>query len=106
VPSWLVVLLLCLATHRVTRLVTRDAFPPARAVRTWVQDRTHEEHWLAYLSQCDWCASVWVGGALTGGLAAWVALAARQSWWPWPLWLGVWLTTSTVTGLIAQREPD
>lgn len=98
-------ILVALATHRVTRLITRDVFPPIRAVREWIERRLGSEHWLAYLTQCDWCASVYVAAGLTSGLAVLVARVLHTSWFPWPLWILVGAAASTVTGLIAQREP-
>jgi len=39
VPIWLVIVLVCLATHRVTRFVTRDAFPLVAGPRRWIENR-------------------------------------------------------------------
>lgn len=57
---------------------------------------------LAYLWECDWCASVWVAGGLTYLTWRWTELG-DQHWWIAVL---LWLAASTLTGLIAQREPD
>lgn len=103
---WVILLLLSLTTHRVTRVITRDYFPPVRKAREYIDRKLGEEHWLAYLTQCDWCAGMWVAGGLTTGLALYVSLVMHQSWWPWPIWVLMALTASTVTGLIAQREPE
>jgi len=112
-----VVIILGLATHRVTRLVTRDAMPLVavpreKFVSRWAAYDEPEEmkgvgihpkgtnvvmRSLAYLWECDWCASVWVGGILTLITANVVSL-------PLP-WL-VWPAISSVTGLIASREAD
>jgi Protein of unknown function (DUF1360) len=121
VPIWLTVLLLVLATHRVTRVITRDAIPlvatPRNAfVNRWgrpADAQTREQRRtsfsgkrtngftasLAYLWECDWCASVWVGGVL-----AVLTNFHGDNWW-WQAGL-VAAAASSVTGLIAQREPD
>jgi hypothetical protein len=126
-PHWMTVLLVCLATHRLTRFVTRDAFPLVAIPREWV-----DTHWgveekdvaemrrvkletpevgkfikipnlsqrsFAYLITCDWCTSVWVSAVLTTFAMIFIGFT-----WPW--WILLWLTASTATGLIAQREPD
>lgn len=119
VPMWLLVLLLCLATHRTTRLVTRDVVPLG-AAREWFAQRWgtyvdapdrrtaiggRRTYWpmrsLAYLWECDWCASMWVGMMLTYLTWRWTALGTEH----WYVSVLVWLTASTVTGLLAQREP-
>lgn len=127
-PHWMTVLLVCLATHRVTRFVTRDAFPLIAIPREWVDRRwgiddadvarmreakigdpdgvgkylkipNIFQRSFAYLITCDWCTSIWVSAGVTT-----LALIHTETTWPW--WVLVWLTASTVTGLIAQREPD
>ena len=116
-----------LATHRVTRFVTRDQFPlmalPREAfVRRWSRlpvatSATEPGAWydtvsgkhtnlpmhsLAYLWECDWCASVWVAALVVVGAWHWAGLSG------YPVYISVltWLAASTATGLIAQREPD
>lgn len=135
VPTWLVIILTCLTTHRLTRFITRDAFPLIAGPRRWIETRWDPfddgdwEKWkklnrsqrrelvhqlrakgenigwpnivgrsVAYLVTCDWCTSVWVGAGV-------VAVVRWQLRWDWLLAGLVWLTASTVTGLIAQREP-
>jgi len=117
-PYWLVVLLAVLATHRVTRIVTRDQIPLVAApreafVQRWgVYEDAQDKHTsigglrtnlamrsLAYLWECDWCASVWTGAAVAYCTYRWV-----DAWW-WQTAL-LAAAASTVTGLIAQREPD
>lgn len=120
-PFWLVAVLVALATHRVTRLITRDQIPLVAApreafVQRWggfADAKTREDRKrsingnttnvlmrsLAYLWECDWCASVWVAGGISYATYTW----SGETWWHFVL-LG--LAASSVTGLIAQREPD
>lgn len=119
------VALICLATHRATRFITRDAFPLVAIPREWIDRRWGIEEtdvrklkeakrneptlplkWpnifqrsFAYLVTCDWCVSVWVSAIHTTFAMIFIGFT-----WPW--WVLIWLTASTVTGLIAQREPD
>lgn len=50
---------------------------------------------LAYLWECDWCTSIWVGGAVVYTTVQYVDL-------PYP-WL-VWVASSAVTGLLTNVE--
>jgi hypothetical protein len=108
-------LLLPLATHRVTRFITRDKFPivmiPREAfIRRWgvyndASNRTisiggHRTNVvmasLAYLWECDWCTSAWVAAGLTVLL------------WRYPAtmtWVLAAMAASDVTGLITTAEP-
>lgn len=52
---------------------------------------------IAYLVECAWCASIWLGGLL-------VVVVNILTSVPYP-WL-VWLAASAVTGYLASREPD
>lgn len=109
--TWLLVLLLALATHRITRLLVRDELPlvkvPRDALAHWLDPRDNNGdpaepsplgglgRAIAYLVECDWCMSVWVGGGLVWATTATVGL-------PYP-WL-VWPALSTITGLMAAGE--
>ena len=116
---WLLVVLTCVATHRVTRLITRDHLPiiaiPRQKIVLWldppvmIDNRPVEPapryplgifgRSVAYLLECDWCASVWVAAGI-------VAAEWYLTDWPVPYPLLLVATASTITGLIAQREPD
>lgn len=121
-PTWLLYLLIALAVHRLTRLVTRDKFPliavPRYHVTNWLDPssdyveqyrRRHPEREdprthggivgssLAYLLECDWCVSVWVSGGLVYVLTLYTDV---------PLPYLAWLAASTVTGLIASHESE
>jgi len=121
-PTWLLYLLIALAVHRLTRLVTRDKFPliavpryyvtnwfdPSDEYRTWHRAKHPDRegpraHWgvlgqsLGYLLECDWCVSVWVSAGLVTGLTYYTSV---------PMPFLIWLAASTVTGLIATYEPN
>lgn len=102
-------MLVCLATHRLTRLlVTDEITTPARealqnrAEARWATGtgRTPPaDEWgsrIAYLLSCPWCASVWVAAAVVAALAAAGHAPAH------PLLLT--LAASTVTGLLTGLE--
>lgn len=79
----MILVLMALATARLTRFITTDVlFEPIRnpTVRWMTRDRWigHENpgvspFWskVAYLIVCDWCASVYVGAAVSGAWMAW-----------------------------------
>lgn len=113
--SVLLVVLMSLATYRVTRLVTTDTIfdKPREAVRWFFEgrflrkqpdDKRQElalsDDWhskLAYFVGCPWCVSLWVGGLIT--LATMLVADV-----PYPPL--VWPATSAVTGLLASWEGD
>jgi hypothetical protein len=91
---WLWLVLLSLATFRLTRLVTRDDFPPILWARWRLQhakpsitkvDGTQDYWWLGELVSCPWCASAYISGALVGGVTVWYGMPA-----PLLVWLSVW----------------
>lgn len=124
VPLWLIVVLICLATHRVTRLITSDGIPliatPRDAfVQRWgvfSDAKTRENRKtsiggkptngfmrsLAYLWECPWCVSVYVAPVVTYLTWRWTSLG-DQHWW---FIILVALAASTVTASIAEREPE
>lgn len=117
----LLLLLLGLATHRATRFLTRDklgiiAAPREVFTNRWATFDLNADgskpnqkisvngkptnvvmRSLAYLWECDWCMSVWVGGILIFVTQSLISVPL-----PWLMWPAV----STITGLIAQRESD
>lgn len=112
----LLIALLLPATARATRLVTRDKIPvigvPREAfVQRWgvYEDAKGSERLvsiggkstnivmssLAYLWECDWCTSVWVGAGLT------------YLTYHWPntmLWVLIGFTAAYATGWGAKAE--
>lgn len=121
---WFIAALVSLATYRATRLITRDAVPLIAVPReafvqrwgTYADASTPEEkrtsiggkrtnllmRSLAYLWECDWCASVWVASGLT--YAAWRFTELGNEHWLVSVFVA--LTASGVTGFVASREPD
>lgn len=110
--------LIALATHRVTRFVTRDKFPPMclpreKFIQRWgvYVDNVGDQRRisingrktnglmssLAYLWECDWCSSIWIGAGL---------IYLTTHWFQEMIIVLSVLAISSVTGLIAQREPD
>lgn len=90
-------LLGALVTARVTRLVTTDRI--TQAPRNWLLLRLDEDGLLSYLIKCDWCASVYVGGA-TAAVGAWAG-----AWsWMWAGWIA--LSYSYVAGWLASKEGE
>lgn len=92
-----VMLWAALAVARVTRLVTQDEItePLRRGVlrRLNPDNRLHLK--LAYLLECPWCVSVWVGAGVFGTVAT------------WPGSLALWIALSTfaasqITGTIGD----
>lgn len=90
--DWLNVALVIGAVYRITRFVVADAFPPMAHFRDWVAGRFGEESSIAYLVECPWCMSVWLGGLVV--LASTLLLDRGL-----PAPLLVWPTASGVAGL-------
>lgn len=106
--------LLVVGTHRATRIVTRDRLPlvcvPREAfIERWgvyedADDRRVSINGkqtnvfmssLAYLWECDWCMSIWIGSGAT------------YLTWRFPetmLWVLAALTASSLTGFLVKIE--
>jgi len=107
VQDLLTVALICLASHRLTLLVIDDRI--TSRPRVWAQTKAEAsyerrtgqrsgEEWLSwggYLLNCPWCMGAWISAAVTVG----TMLVASV-----PLPVLVWLTASTVTGLLPRAE--
>jgi len=111
---WFLLVLTCLATYRVTRLLVTDtlplvAVPRYRVITYLVWTDPADGHivaprrwgtlgWsLAYLVTCPWCMSGWVAAALVVG----ECLTLRHVPYPWLLWLTAWAVSPNVQA----REP-
>lgn len=114
-------LLLGLACHRITRVITRDhlpiiAIPRDAFINRWaaydiMDDGTLPDQKIsisgkptnpfmrstAYLLECDWCMSIWVSAILVWITSSLVSV---------PLPLLVWPAVSTIAALIAGRETE
>ena len=68
-----VMLWAALAVARMTRLVTQDEI--TRPLRGMVLRRLNDENpvhlKLAYLLECPWCVSIWVGAGVFSAVATW-----------------------------------
>jgi hypothetical protein len=87
------VIIFCLAVFRVTRLVTKDVFPPVK----WVRDKALQSKLpepVKYLVECTWCASVWI--ALVGVIIFPVGWSIRDR-------LLLLLAASAVSGLVESE---
>jgi hypothetical protein len=108
-PSWLLVVLIVVAVHRVTRLLVADEIPlvkvPRDAAVNWLDPEVpgRRAPWggfgrsVAYLIGCPWCMSMWVGAGLVALTTVFVSVPAP---------LLVWLAASSVTGWAAQAESE
>jgi hypothetical protein len=98
----LLLVLLTLATYRVTHFILYDTFPPIRGIRNWVigTDGTALNgtrlEWLGELLSCHWCASIWVSAGLVTGTQVMTADV------PYPFLS--WLACATVTAMVMEYE--
>lgn len=109
------IILICLGTYRATRIITRDKLPiigvPREAfVNRWGvwDDAVGEDRKksisdkktnifmssLAYLWECDWCASIWLA------IITYLTYLYPDTM----LWVLIALTASGVTGWLAKAE--
>jgi hypothetical protein len=135
-PHWVTLLLIALATYRLTRFITRDAFPLVAIPRDWIQrkwDPFDDAGWENYALYSGEDRRLLVQGLRSKGIprptqwrrsiaylvtCAWcvsiwvsagvVALVAllMGATLPWQWTPLVWLTASAATGLISQLERD
>lgn len=105
----LTVVLVALATYRLTHLVVSDTITkgPRETLQLRFEARKEKrsgtvtpDEWqssIAYLLSCPWCASIWVGGLVTLITALTVGVA---------LPVLTWLTASAVTGFLSEVTDD
>lgn len=75
---------LSLAVAMVVYLIAESHFPPIEAVRTKIVDRNPEGS-LAYLANCWWCVSMYVGlGAAVFAHVVLDAIPLHEVWLWWP----------------------
>lgn len=119
--TYLLTMLIMFAVYRSTRLITRDKLPlialprdkfverwgvyenePDKTIPIGVRDRLVDARRtnlfmrsLAYLWECDWCMSIWTGAGVVYAATFFYDV-------PYPVLL--WLASSAVTGILAQKE--
>lgn len=92
----LLITLTALTVYRITHLIADDQFPPIAWARNRIGQRFGPSSAITYLSTCQWCISVYVGGVIT-----WIV-----NWrYGLPAPLMVWATTSAVAGFLSSVEP-
>lgn len=101
---WLLLVVMGLATARLTRLATRDDFPPLRIPRDWLAGPTlddgttreigggHGPGWLGELVTCHWCASGWLSLVVTIGADLVTSVPIPVIWW-----FAVWSLGALIT---------
>lgn len=77
--NWFLFVLLALGVARVTWFISEDHLPLVATPRTWLVDRNPDGN-LAYLVNCWWCVSVYVGAAASA-FAVWVLQSHLTFWW-------------------------
>lgn len=84
-------IVLILASFRITRMITRDTIFDS------LRDRIPEgeDVSLGYMIRCDWCAGIWVSGAVVGITAQLTSI---------PLPVLVWFAVAGALGLLASWE--
>jgi hypothetical protein len=88
--SWLELVIIALATYRLTRLLIEDEI--LAGPRTRLLGQLDQEGKLRYLLGCYWCLGLWVSLLITAFFAPTILL-----------WLVVSLATSALVGLLAER---
>ena len=97
-------LVLLLATIRVTRLIVTDKL--SEPFRQFLVDKLGAGSWITYLFWCAWCSGFWVSLAATG--AAW-ATTSLPAYIALPAWAGVpvvALAASYIVGWVLTREDN
>lgn len=95
----LLLVVLTLATARLTRLVTTDAITSSMRVRWFKRfppqpTNRRRAHPLGILVSCDWCVSVWSAAGV---------VAATVAFWSVPLPFLTWAAVAEGAALIAAR---
>lgn len=84
---------LALATHRLTRLVTTDTIFSKLRDRFW-RRFPPESSMLGYLLTCDWCTSIWTGSLVVISYTIYSSAT---------MLVALILAVSTVAGALAAR---
>lgn len=103
------VVLIALATHRITRFLVRDHLSevPRLRAQLWFEQRwekrtgmSSDKTWgskVAYLLGCSWCTGLYVAAGVTAGAAIFTTV---------PLPILTALAASSVTGALSQLSHD
>lgn len=92
-PDVFTFIILALATHRITRLITTDTIFNGLRERIWNKFPPNRVN-LGYLITCDWCTSLWVSAMV---IPAYL-LAPTPT-----IVVSLVLATSSVVGILAAR---
>lgn len=106
--AWLTVVLICVATYRLTVLVVEDRIgrPIVDPIQEWSERRWLDKHpdgdrnsdqWqspLAFFFSCPWCCSIWIAGIVVCVVDVWFE--------PVALPVLVALAASGVTGFLSS----
>jgi hypothetical protein len=85
--------ILALAAHRLTRLITTDTIFSALREKIWNKFPPNKVN-IGYLITCDWCTSLWVAGILIPAYLLAPAVVFVVS---------LVLATSSIVGFLAAR---
>jgi hypothetical protein len=103
---WILLLLMCFANFRITRLIVKDDFPPILWIRNKIidfkpdhiikdrdDDQQYYVHWWGgSLITCGWCAGGWTSGAMV--LVIWFLHGMPL---PILIWFAIWGVSSILT---------
>lgn len=135
-PHWVTLLLIAAATFRLTRFITRDAFPPMALTREWIQskwdpfDDKSWENWKLYTGEerallikglrergvpkpsqlkrsiAYLVTCVWCVSIWVGAGVTLFAVLTPSHWVSWEYAPLVWFTASAVTGLVSRLDGE
>ena len=87
-----------LASARLTRLLTRDTWPPSVWVRLKWAEITKDGEW-SDLVECLWCAAPWITGA---NMVLALVTDLHPAWWVFNGWMAASLVVSLVTKKVSD----
>lgn len=87
----MILVVLGLAAHYITYVVTQSDFPPVEWLRTLVFNRWGGGSWQWYLINCGWCISAYASAQVVVPTAMLYNV---------PLPLAVWLAVASISGTL------
>lgn len=87
--------LLTLASYRLTRLLTTDAWPPVEWFRDYIERRFGPDSSWFTLVTCPWCAGVYITFAV---------YAVDHFLWNPPTWLLAFVASSALVGYLGTYD--